>query len=247
MWAFFHYSLSPKNAYKIAGIVQPIALCVALLLLCYGLYAGLYLAPPDYQQGDVFRIIYIHVPCAIFSLLAYGVASVAAFVFLVWKVKVADLLLRSSLVIGAVFTFLTLLTGSIWGRPTWGTYWIWDARLTTELILLFIYFAIISLRSAMQDSPLAAKAAAILTIVCAIDLPIIHYSVDWWHTLHQGASLSLTNSTIAPSMLHPLLAMMAAFFCLYVAYLCVSMKTLLLVDYARSAWVKKIFTSMGGL
>lgn len=203
---------SPKYFYHVAGIVLPWVSVLTIILFAYGLIGGLYLAPPDYQQGDGFRIIYVHVPAAILSLSVYAFMSIAAVIGFIWKIKLSDIVIKVAAPIGAWFTFLALLTGAIWGKPMWGTYWIWDARLTSELILLFIYFGIIGLREVIQDKTLAAKAVGIFVMVGFINIPIIHFSVDWWNTLHQGDTIKLFgHSLMAPSMLHPLFAMIFAF------------------------------------
>jgi len=176
---------------------------------------GLLFAPADYQQGDAFRIMYLHVPAAIWSLGVYMMMSISVLFFFIWKIKLADIIAKVSAPVGVIFTVICLVTGSIWGRPTWGTWWIWDARLTSELLLLFIYFGIMALRSAIPNPQLAARASGVFTLIGLVNIPIIHYSVNWWNTLHQGASLSLTNATIAPSMLHPLIAMIVGFLFYY--------------------------------
>lgn len=208
--------ISPKYSAQFIGRYQKFAALFCILFLSYGLFAGLYLAPPDYQQGNVYRIMYIHVPLAIQSLSVYVIMSAAAFVYLIWKIKIADYIAKISAPIGAVFTALTLLTGSLWGKPTWGTYWIWDARLTSELILLFIYVGIIAIRAAIPEPRLSSHASALITLLGFLNIPIIHYSVDWWNTLHQGASILKWGApSIAPAMLNPLLAMIVAFYFYY--------------------------------
>ena len=209
--------------------------------LVYGLLGALWLAPPDYQQGDVYRIMYIHVPLAIGSLALYTSMSVAAFIFLVWKIKVADMIVQAGARLGALYTLLTLITGAIWGQPTWGTWWIWDARLTSELILLFIYLGILLIRASISDRVQGAKVASVVTLIGFINIPIIHYSVYWWHTLHQGSSIFLLKqSTIAPSMLHPLLAMIAAFVCYSIGIMCVQVRAELLKREAQANWVASL-------
>jgi len=238
MWHWIHKASSPKVCYRWAKNLQPwLALC-CLLLLAYGLIDGLMFAPADYQQGDAFRIMYVHVPAAIGSLAIYVLMSVSVFFFFIWKIKLADIVAKASAPIGAVFTFICLLTGAIWGRPTWGTWWIWDARLTSELLLLFIYFGIMALRSAMPNPKLAARASGIFTLIGLVNIPIIHYSVQWWNTLHQGASLSLTNATIAASMLYPLMAMICAFLFYYAWVLCIKVRSEILLREKETAWVK---------
>lgn len=238
MWQWVHRSGSPKTAYIWIKNTQPWAFVLCFMALAYGLVAGLLYAPADYQQGEVYRVMYIHVPAAIWSLGVYVGMSIAALMFLVWKLKVADVVVTCAARLGALFTVLTLITGSIWGKPTWGTWWIWDARLTSELLLLFIYMGIIAIRAAIPDKLQASKAASIVTLIGLVNIPIIHYSVYWWNTLHQGDSLSLFGkSTIAPSMLHPLLAMIAAFFFYSVWIMCIQVRGELLKRDAQSKWV----------
>ena len=173
-------------------------------------------APNDYQQGATVKIMYLHVPSAWLGMLCWGVMTVAALGTLVWRHPLADVAAKAAAPIGAAFTLLCLVTGSLWGRPEWGTYWVWDARLTSELVLLLLYLGVIALWRTVEDPSRAARAAAILTLVGALDLPIIKFSVDWWNTLHQGASVfRLGGSTIYPTILMPLLIMAVAFTLLF--------------------------------
>jgi heme exporter protein C len=244
MWKFFHQFTSPRFFYRFAGQLIPWIWAIFALLLMYGLVAGLVFAPPDYQQGEAYRIIYIHVPAASLSLTVFSVMGVMSIIYLIWRVKLADVIATASVSIGAWFTFLALVTGAIWGKPMWGTWWIWDARLTSELILLFLYMGIIALRNAIKTPETAAKAASILTIIGLIDLPIIHYSVDWWNTLHQKATiLKFAKPDIVPSMLWPLLAMMGAFFLYYLALMLMRTRNELLVREKRAEWVKRLFVN----
>ncbi len=197
--------LVPKNFYQLAHRLLPwLTLCWGLSL-AYGLIAGLWFAPADYQQGDGFRIIYIHVPSAILAMMIYSIMAIAAIISLVFRIKMATWVMSLSASIGATFTFLALITGSLWGKPMWGTWWIWDARLTSVLILLFLYLAFIAIRAAIDDDNARDRIAAWIAIIGFINIPIIHYSVNWWNTLHQGSSLNFLNPTIAPQMLYPLL------------------------------------------
>jgi heme exporter protein C len=173
-------------------------------------------APADYQQGETVKIMYLHVPSAWLGMMGWAVMSLAALGTLVWRHPLADVAAKAAAPIGAAFTLLCLVTGSLWGRPEWGTYWVWDARLTSELVLLLLYLGVIALWHTVEDPSRAARAAAILTLVGAVDLPIIKFSVDWWNTLHQGASFGLTGSTIYPTILMPLLIMTVAFTLLFV-------------------------------
>jgi heme exporter protein C len=232
---------APKYFYLFAKRIQPFVGLLTLLAFAYGLIGGLYCAPADAQQSDAFRIIYIHVPAAFLSLLVYSVMSGCAIVYLIWHVKLADLIHSLSTPLGAWFTFIALFTGSLWGKPMWGTYWIWDARLTSELILLFIYFGILGLGQAIRDRNQRAKAVAILTLIGLVDLPIIHYSVNWWNTLHQGATLRLLDKPlIAPEMLYPLLAMIVAFKGFYVYLLLQKARTELLSREKNARWIDEL-------
>ncbi len=240
MWLWIHRAASPKTCYRWAKNIQPwLGLC-CLLALAYGLVDGLLFAPADYQQGNIFRIMYLHVPAAIWSLGIYVVMSLAVIFFFIWKIKVAGLIAKASAPLGALFTLICLITGSIWGRPTWGTWWIWDARLTSELLLLFIYFGIMALRSAIPNPSLAARASGVFTLIGLVNIPIIHYSVNWWNTLHQGASLSFVNAKIAPSMLYPLIAMIVGFLFYYAWMLCINIRSELLLREKETSWVQEM-------
>ncbi|GJM07347.1 MAG: heme ABC transporter permease [marine bacterium B5-7] len=200
---------SPTHCLRFANRCIPWGLAITALLLCAGLFWGFIFAPPDYQQGDGFRIIYLHVPAAVCSLGIYALMASFAIAALTWRIKLAHTFISALAPLGAWITLLALVTGALWGKPMWGTYWIWDARLTSELILLFLYLGIIALQSAMPPTQSRHKAVAWLVLIGFIDIPIIHFSVNWWHTLHQGASLSLLHKpTIATPMLIPLLLML---------------------------------------
>ena len=180
----------------------------AAVLLGVGLFAAFFLVPPDYQQGETVRIMYIHVPAAWLGMFAYIVMTSASLGVLVWRHPLADAAQKTAAPLGAVFTFVCLVTGSLWGKPMWGTYWVWDARLTSYLVLFLLYLGIIAIRQTMDDTPRGARVAAIMTLVGLIDIPIIKFSVDWWNTLHQPASVFRAGgSTISGSMLWPLLVM----------------------------------------
>jgi heme exporter protein C len=208
---------SPNYFYDLTEKVLPWLIAVSLSLLGFGMSWGLAFAPADYQQGNGFRIIYVHVPAAAFSMGIYVAMAGAGAIGLIWRIKVAAMVARSCAPVGAAFTFLALATGSLWGKPMWGTWWVWDARLTSELILLFLYLGYIGLQEAIDDWDTATRAGAILALVGLVNIPIIHYSVEWWYTLHQGATLfKLARPSIAPAMLWPLLVMMVAYGCLAV-------------------------------
>jgi heme exporter protein C len=238
---FFHRTASPPHFYALADRFIPWLSGAFIVLLLAGLYGGLYLAPADYQQGDSYRIIYIHVPAAWMSMFIYVLMAVMGGIALVWRLKLAEVMLISSAPIGAAFTLIALVTGSLWGKPMWGTWWVWDARLTSELILLFLYLGVISLYGAIEDQRNAAKAISILTLVGVVNIPIIHYSVQWWNTLHQGPTVSkLDKPSIHVSMLVPLLLMAFAFKFYYVIAVLQRAKLELLRRESSSLWVKNI-------
>lgn len=207
-----HRFASPAAFMRVSRIAFPVVMLLAALCLSIGLYKALFDSPPDYQQGEFVRIMYIHVPSAWLSTMLYGVMAVLSVSYLVWRHPLADILARETAPIGAAFTFITLVTGSLWGKPMWGAYWVWDARLTSMLILFFLYMGYIMLSRAAESSERLRTSSAWLCIVGAINLPIIKFSVDWWNTLHQGASiLRLDGPTIDNSMLMPLLTCIAGF------------------------------------
>ena len=214
-------------------------MAAALLFFIAGLIGGLLLAPADYQQGESFRIIYVHVPAAWMSLFVYMLMASNAAILLIWRVKICEIIIRSSAVLGASFTFLALVTGSIWGKPMWGTWWVWDARLTSELILLFLYLGFIALQSAFEDRRIAARAGAILLLVGVVNIPIIKYSVEWWSTLHQPATISkLGAPSIHIDMLIPLLLMMAACMFYFFSILLIRSRTEILAYESNASWVR---------
>lgn len=241
MYLWFHKFGSPPHFYRIAGKWMPWLIAMFFLLLIPGLYGGLVLAPPDYQQGESYRIIFIHVPAAWMSLFVYVVMAFCGVVIVVWRMKLAEVVLISSAPIGASFTFLALATGSLWGKPMWGTWWVWDARLTSELILLFLYLGVIGLHSAIDDKRVASRAVAILAIVGVVNIPIIHYSVEWWNSLHQGPTVTkFDKPSIHWSMLIPLLLMALAFQVYYVLALFQTCRVELLRRERNSKWVEEL-------
>lgn len=213
---WFHRFGSPPWIYGLAGRLGPWVGGIAVVLIAAGTYGGLVLAPADYLQGDSFRIIYIHVPSAYVSMMAYVILAVAAAIGFIWRLKLAHAAAVSIAPIGASFTFLALATGAIWGKPTWGTFWQWtDPRIMFELLLLFLYLGYMALRAAFEDRDKADRVSAILGVVGVVNVPIIHYSVIWWNSLHQGPTIArLDGPTITLDMLAPLLIMIAGFtFC----------------------------------
>lgn len=232
---FFHRMASPPHFYAFTERLMPWLAVIFLLLLAAGLYGGLYLAPPDYQQGDSYRIIYIHVPSAWMSLFIYVVMAVAGGIGLVWRIKLAEIVAVSSAPVGAGFTFIALVTGSLWGKPMWGTYWVWDARLTSVLVLFLLYLGLLALWQAIEEPGRAGRAAAILALVGAVNVPIIHYSVVWWNTLHQPASVfRVGGPSIDPSLLAPLLVMALAFTLLFILLHLISMRAEILRRRVRA-------------
>jgi heme exporter protein C len=204
-------------------------------LLAIGLYLALFVAPDDYQQGATVKIMFLHVPFAWLSMMCWGLMSIAGLGTLVWRHPLADVTAKAAAPIGAAFTFLCLLTGSLWGRPMWGTYWVWDARLTSVLVLFLMYLGLLALWRAVDDPSRAARAAAILTIVGAINIPIIKFSVDWWNTLHQSASvLRMGGSAIDPTILRPLLVMALAMTFLFATLLVGAMRNEILRRRVRT-------------
>lgn len=205
---WFHQLGSPPYFDRFAARWAPWAYGLGLLVMAWGLYGGLFQVPADYKQGDSFRILYIHVPSAWMSLAVFALMAVYAAIALVWRIKLCEILAMACAPIGAGFTLITLLTGSIWGKPMWGTWWDWDPRLTTQLILLFLYLGVIGLYNAIDDRRAAARAAGFLAIVGVVLLPVIRYSVVWWNSLHQGQTIRLFGeSTMDASMLVPLVWM----------------------------------------
>lgn len=214
------------------------------LLFVGGLYSGLILAPVDYEQGEAYRIIFVHVPAAWMSLFIYMVMAITGAIALIWRLKLAEIVMISCAPIGASFTFLALVTGSIWGKPMWNTWWVWDARLTSELLLLFLYFGVMALYNAIEDRRTAARAVAILALVGVVNIPVIHYSVEWWNTLHQGPTVTkFDKPSIHLSMLIPLLVMAVAFKLFYIGSLFMRVRTELLAREQKSKWVAKLLES----
>jgi heme exporter protein C len=238
---WFHQLGSPPYFYRFAGKLIPWLGGLCLVLMVVGLYLGLIVAPTDYQQGESYRIIYIHVPSAWMSLFIYMVMAVCGAIALIWRMKLAEVVAISSAPVGASFTFLALVTGSLWGKPMWGTWWVWDARLTSELLLLFLYLGVIALYSAIEDKRQAARAASILAIVGVVNIPIIHYSVEWWNTLHQGPTVTKFDApSIDMRMLVPLLIMAVAFKLFYATNMLMRARCELLSRERNSRWVAEL-------
>jgi heme exporter protein C len=247
MWTFFHKLASPKYFYDLSGRALPWLGVITTALLLTGLYWGLVIAPPDYQQSESYRIIFIHVPSAWMSLFVYVVMVAAAGINLVWNMKLADIIAAACAPLGASFTFLALVTGMLWGKPMWGTYWQWDPRLTSELILLFLYIGVIALRSAIEDPRTAARASGLLALVGVVNVPIIHYSVVWWSSLHQGPTVSkLDAPSIHLSMLAPLLIMVVAFMLYFATAVLMRARCEVLARERHSTWVQELARQHAG-
>ncbi len=215
-----HRFANPSRFLRLSAAILPWSTAACVCLLVVGLYFALVASPPDYQQSETVRIMYVHVPAAWMAMGTYAFLALASATGLIWKHPLADLTAKAAAPIGASFTFIALATGALWGQPTWGTWWVWDARLTSVLILLFLYLGYMALWNAFDDETRAARAAAILALVGIVNLPIIKFSVEWWNTLHQPASvLRIGGPTIDPSMLLPLLLMAGAFLFYFVTIL----------------------------
>ncbi|EAQ31874.1 MULTISPECIES: heme ABC transporter permease [Idiomarina] len=239
MWRWLHPYAKPEATYRLVDKLLPWFAGLTVVSLLVGMVWGLAFAPSDYQQGDSYRIIYIHVPAAIFSMGAYFGMAICGAIALIWQIKTAEWALPAIAPVGAAMTAIALFTGAIWGKPMWGTWWVWDARLTSELILLFLYVGVMALYAAFDDARTGAKAASILAIVGVVNLPIIHYSVEWWNTLHQGATITkLERPSIATSMLWPLLISLLGFMLLTATLVLMRYKNQLLKHELNRPWAQ---------
>jgi|TARA_Y100001933_G_scaffold264380_1_gene329704 heme exporter protein C len=237
----WHRLGSPRWFYRISGPLAWVLGILALVLLVSGSVWGLAFAPPDYQQGNSFRIIYIHVPTAIVAQSAYMLMGVAGAILLVWRMKMADMVLAATVPFGMTMTALALFTGAVWGKPTWGAWWVWDARTTSMLVLLFLYFGLYALRQAIPRQETAGRACAVLAVVGVINIPIIKYSVDWWLTLHQGATFRLTEApAMPPEMWIPLAVNVLGLYCFFGANLVGRLRAEIVRREARTAWVRAL-------
>lgn len=240
MMRWLHQLGSPPYFVAFSRRLAPWLAAPALLLCVLGVYAGLVWAPADYQQGDAFRIIYVHVPSAWLSLFVYAAMALAGGIALVCRLKLAEVFVVAAAPLGAAFTFLALATGSLWGKPMWGTWWVWDARLTSELILLFLYLGIVALNGAIEQPRTAGRACSLLAVVGVVNIPIVHYSVEWWSTLHQGPTITrFDEPAIEWSMLWPLLTVALGFTLLFGWLVSVRMRAELLWRERRSRWARR--------
>ena len=238
-FVWFHRLGSPRHFYALARRLTPWLGGIAVVLLAIGSVWGLAVAPADYQQGDSYRIIFVHVPAAWMSMFTWMFMAVAGVIVLVWRMKVAAALMRAAAPLGASFTLLALVSGSLWGKPMWGTFWVWDARLTSELILLFLYLGFIALQSAIEQREAAGRAGAVLALVGVVNIPIIHYSVEWWNTLHQGPTVTKFDApSITLDMLLPLLVMAVAFMAYFAAAVLKSARCDILAAEASTGWAR---------
>jgi len=222
-----HALANPLRFQRFAVAVTPWLLALGLGFLAVGLFRGLFLAPPDYLQGEAVRILYVHVPAAWFALGGYLGMALAALAARIWRHPLADLSVRAIAPVGATFAAICLVTGSIWGRPTWGTWWVWDGRLTSMLVLFLLYLGVIALAHLHEDRSRGLRMAGLLAIVGTVNLPIIKFSVEWWNTLHQPASIRLSGSSIHPDMLAPLMLSAVGFLLLFAALVFIRMRALI--------------------
>ena len=235
---------SPPLFYRWSSKIIPWLGILAIIFLSVGLFWGLIFAPTDYKQGDVYRILYVHVPSAILGQSIFMFMAACGLINVVWRAKISGMMLKSAAPIGMSFTLIALVTGSVWGKPTWGTWWVWDARLTSTLILLFIYAALIGLYSSIDDKTRADRAVSILSIVGLAIIPVIKKSVDWWQTLHQPSTFTLTSSpSMSPDMYQPLLLCVIGFYLIFAFTLTLNLRNEV-IDIERSKnWVKQIFVN----
>jgi heme exporter protein C len=243
-WTWFHRLGSPRWFYQKTGRWLPWLGAITTLLLVVGLTWGLAFAPQDARQGNSFRIIYLHVPASVLALAGYYIMAISGAVGLIWKIKLSYMVMHSAAPLGAALTFVALFTGAVWGKPTWGTYWVWDARITSMLILLFLYLGVLALRHAYTSIESANKSSAILSLVGMVNIPIIYKSVDWWQTLHQPATIKLTGApSMHPDMFAPLLVMIVGFYCFYALVLILNTRTQLLERERKASWVKELVSA----
>ena len=237
---WFKYS-SPATFYPVAGHLARWFAVAAVVLFIIGLYMSFFVAPTDYKQGEGYRIIFIHVPAAWMSMFIYLVMAMWAVAGMIWKTRLSSMMASALAPTGAMFTFLALWTGALWGKPMWGTYWVWDARLTSELILLFLYIGFMALEAAIDDPRRAARASGLLALVGVVNLPIIYFSVQWWNTLHQGATIRIgQESTMTEIMLYSMLVMTFACWFYTIAVAMTRVRSIILEREQRSAWVTKM-------
>ena len=246
-WQWFYRLGSPRWFYQRSGQWLPWVSLAALLVLATGLVWGLAFAPEDARQGNSFRIIYIHVPAAFLAQSGYFIMAIAGAIGLIWKMKISYMVMKAAAPIGAALTFIALFTGAVWGKPTWGAYWVWDARITSMLILLFLYAGVMALQYAYHSVDAASKASAILALVGTVNIPIINKSVDWWYTLHQPATIKLTSApSMHMDMFMPLLVMIVGFYLFYAVALILHTRNEILRRERKTSWVRELATAKAG-
>ena len=242
----FNFLANPSRFRIFSKNVYPFSLIMMFIFIFIGLWFSLYNSPPDYQQGETVRIMYVHVPAAWMAMMVYLSMTVMSIFSLVWRHPLADILSKCSAPIGAMFTLIALVTGSIWGKPTWGTWWVWDARLTSTLILFFIYAALIGLHSTIEDKTKADRAVSILSIVGLAIIPVIKKSVDWWQTLHQPSTFTITSSpSMSPDMYQPLLLCLIGFYLFFALLLTLNLRNEILERERTKNWVKQLLGGAG--
>jgi len=246
-WVWFYRLGSPLWFYQTTTRWLPWLGLLAFILLATGLVWGLGFAPQDAKQGNSFRIIYMHVPASFLALAGYFLMATAGAIGLIWKMKLSYMVMKAAAPIGAALTFLALFTGAVWGKPTWGSYWVWDARITSMLILLFLYFGVLALQYAFHNEEASNKASAILALIGTVNIPIIYKSVDWWYTLHQPSTIKLTSApSMHPDMFQPLLVMILGFYCFYVVALCLFTRVEILRRERKTGWVGDLVGELNG-
>jgi len=246
-WVWFYRLGSPLWFYQTTTRWLPWLGLLAFILLTIGLVWGLGFAPQDAKQGNSFRIIYMHVPASFLALAGYFLMATAGAIGLIWKMKLSYMVMKAAAPIGAALTFLALFTGAVWGKPTWGSYWVWDARITSMLILLFLYFGVLALQYAFHNEEASNKASAILALVGTVNIPIIYKSVDWWYTLHQPSTIKLTSApSMHPDMFQPLLVMILGFYCFYIVALCLFTRVEILRRERKTGWVGDLVGELNG-
>ncbi|HEX4333059.1 MAG TPA: heme ABC transporter permease CcmC [Usitatibacter sp.] len=234
------YFASPATFYRLAGTLVPVFFALAALLALAGLYEGFWVAPTDAQQGEVYRVIFIHVPAAWMSMFLYFVMACYSGLSLTFNTRLGAMMARAVAPTGALFTFIALWTGAFWGRPTWGTYWAWDARMVSELVLLFLYFGYVALANSFEDPRRGDRAASLLALVGIVNLPIIYFSVQWWNTLHQGSSVKLTGSSMHVAMLTAMLLMTFAAWMYSIGAILWRARSIILERERRTRWVRAL-------
>ncbi len=240
-WTWFHRLGSPKWFYEKTSRWLPWLALVTAAIMVVGTVWGLAYAPADAKQGNSYRIIFIHVPSAFLALVCYYLMAIAGAVSLIWKMKLSDMAVKSCAPIGASLTFIALVTGAIWGKPTWGTWWVWDARTTSMLVLFFLYLGVIALQDAFESRENANRACSILALVGTVNIPIIYKSVDWWNTLHQGATIKFTEApSMPPEMWQPLFLMIIGFYCFFALVFIMAMRSEILQREKGTRWVELI-------